>query len=160
MSGAQISPVLPFSHRYITAKHKHRHVHAIGITAFQDPVLLLKAVTKIQIRLEIAWKLQVCNAVAWLVVEACWVRRNFEGKAYGYVEDLITYYAIGIPPALLAGTLWEALMRKYYIAKHSFSAAEVGRGMSWVYWPVWDTIASVASHLMPECLDKTCTLVS
>ena len=98
--------------------------------------------------------------MAWLVVEACWVRRDSEGKAYGYLEDLLTYYAVGILPALLAGTILEALMRKHFIAKHSYSEAEVGRGMSWVYWPIWDRSARVASHLRPEFLDRTGTSLS
>lgn len=72
----------------------------------------------VQIRFEIAWKLHVCDAVAWLVVEAAWVQRDAAGRPHSFIADVCQYYFIGILPALIVGYMLEAHARRRFLQLH------------------------------------------
>lgn len=69
----------------------------------------------LQVRMVIACKLHACNAAAWLVVEAAWVRRTPEGRAYGIAEDLLLYFSVSILPAIIVGWWVELRARKQFL---------------------------------------------
>ena len=77
----------------------------------------------------IAWKLHACNAVAWLLVEACWVRRDENGQPYGIAADLATYFGLAILPAIIISWIMEERARRRFMQEHHYSIDDVGGPM-------------------------------
>ncbi|KAK9793165.1 hypothetical protein WJX73_000795 [Symbiochloris irregularis] len=76
------------------------------------------AVVADQMRMDIGFNIQICDALSWLVVLVAWVRKTPDGRPYGILMDLAVYWGLAVAPAAFAGWLLEVQARNSFLARH------------------------------------------